>query len=141
MRRSRNRVIHARKTIALVVDGHTEYWYFNMLKRNERDLALNIEPRIPQKKSIQDQHDLVVALTLQEYDKVYWILDLDTVLKETRDTPKGKSSALDLFLKLQQGLKKNFKQVEVVVNNPCLEFWFLLHFQSTSKRFVCCAEA
>jgi hypothetical protein len=37
--RSKKRTIHARKTIALVVDGHTEYWYFNMLKRNERDSA------------------------------------------------------------------------------------------------------
>jgi hypothetical protein len=29
----------------------------------------------------------------------------------------------------------------VVVNNPCLEFWFLLHFEKTSKYFDTCSVA
>ena len=29
----------------------------------------------------------------------------------------------------------------MIVNNPCLEFWFLLHFKKTSKYYDTCAEA
>ena len=29
----------------------------------------------------------------------------------------------------------------MIVNNPCLEYWFLLHFQKTTKVFNACADA
>lgn len=29
----------------------------------------------------------------------------------------------------------------VIVNNPCLEFWFLLHFEKTAKQFNACSSA
>lgn len=29
----------------------------------------------------------------------------------------------------------------VIVNNPCLEYWFLLHFQKTNKVFTACTDA
>jgi hypothetical protein len=35
-------------TYAIIVDGETEIWYFQMLKRNEPSLLVNIEPKIPQ---------------------------------------------------------------------------------------------
>ena len=31
--------------------------------------------------------------------------------------------------------------VVVVVNNPCLEFWFLLHFEVTTKYYNTCYSA
>ena len=27
------------------------------------------------------------------------------------------------------------------MNNPCLEYWFLLHFQKTNKVFTACTDA
>ena len=30
---------------------------------------------------------------------------------------------------------------KVIINNPALEFWFLLHFEMTSKYFSSCDEA
>ncbi len=35
---------------AIVVDGETEMWYLQMLKRNERDIRVSIRPEIPNKK-------------------------------------------------------------------------------------------
>lgn len=29
----------------------------------------------------------------------------------------------------------------IIVNNPCLEFWLLLHFEATSKYFDTCEGA
>lgn len=48
-----------RPTFAVVVEGETEFWYLQMLKRNENNIRVNIEPKIPQKKSLKQQHELV----------------------------------------------------------------------------------
>jgi hypothetical protein len=45
LRDIRNQIV---QTYSFVVDGETEIWYLQMLKRNERQLKLNIEPKLPQ---------------------------------------------------------------------------------------------
>jgi RloB-like protein len=126
-------------TFAFVVDGETEIWYLEMLKRNERQLRLNIKPEIPHKKSIADQFHLVKELSGSEYSKVFWIVDLDTIIHESKDTAKGKKTALQAFSEYRTSLARRYKNVIVIVNNPCLEFWFLLHFEQTSRIFNTCA--
>ncbi len=54
MRNSRETALKGSKTFAVVVDGETEVWYLQMLKRNERKLNVNIEPKLPSKKSISE---------------------------------------------------------------------------------------
>ncbi len=129
-------------TYAIVVDGETEIWYFQMLKRNERQLKINIEPKLPQKKSVKEQYQFVKELSKQEYSRVFWIIDFDKIIKETRETPKGKKSSLQTLIEQRQKLlKKEYKNVTVIIINPCLEFWFLLHFEKTSKQFDACYKA
>ena len=82
---------------------------------------------------------MVTELSEEEYDKVFWIVDLDVLLKEEREK-KGNTSSLQQFLNYWQQLSKQNKVV-VIVNNPCLEYWFLLHFQKTNKVFTACAGA
>ncbi len=38
-------------------------------------------------------------------------------------------------------IKRKYKNVIFIINNPCLEFWFILHFEKTSKLFDSCAKA
>lgn len=140
MRKTRKNRIKARPNFALVVDGDTEVWYFQMLKRNERTLAVNIEPKIPQKKSVLEQYELVKSLS-EDYKTVFWIIDFDTIVKETREAKRGKETPLQVFLKYRKVLKKEYENVTIIVNNPCLEFWILLHFEKTSKYFIDCASA
>ncbi|HXK74134.1 MAG TPA: RloB family protein, partial [Bacteroidales bacterium] len=116
---------------AIVVDGKTEVWYLRMLKRNEPKIRVTIKPEIPDKKSIKEQYNLVCDLSNKEFTKVFWIIDLDSVIKEDNETPKGKESPLKIFKKYRAELKAN-PNIVVIVNNPCLEFWFLLHFKKTS---------
>lgn len=33
------------------------------------------------------------------------------------------------------------QRIIVMINNPCLEYWFLLHFEPTSRSFSTCDEA
>lgn len=141
MRQSRKIRSQVTPTFAFVVDGETEIWYLQMLKRNERQLRLNIKPEIPNKKSIEEQFNLVVDLSGREYLKVFWLLDLDTIIKESRETPKGKKASLQALIEFKKIIKRDYKNVIVIINNPCLEFWFLLHFEKTSKLFDTCAKA
>jgi hypothetical protein len=141
MRTSRKLKHQAIPTFAFVVDGETEIWYLQMLKRNERNLRLNIKPEIPHKKNIEDQFKLVADLSAHEYSKVFWIVDLDTIIKESRETPKGKKSTLSSFIACRKQIEKDFSNVIIITNNPCLEYWFVLHFENTSKLFETCSKA
>jgi len=141
MRKSRKIISQVPPTFAFVVDGETEIWYLQMLKRNERQLRLNIEPKIPQRKSIEEQFNLVVDLSEREYLKVFWLIDLDAIIKESRETPKGKKTPLQVFIEFRKIIKREYKNVIFIINNPCLEFWFILHFEKTSKLFGTCAKA
>ncbi len=38
-------------------------------------------------------------------------------------------------------LERSFNNVIIIINNPCLEFWFLLHFETTGKYFDNCDKA
>lgn len=133
------RKIPTKQSFAVVVDGETEYWYLQMLKHNEPDILFNIAPKILQKKNIDQQYELVTELSEEEYDKVFWIVDLDVLLKEEREK-RNSTSPLQQFLNYYKSLSKQ-KKIVVIVNNPCLEYWFLLHFQKTNKVFTACTDA
>jgi hypothetical protein len=139
MRKSRKNKIKGKKTYAFVVDGDTEVWYLQMLKRNERTLSVNIEPKLPSKKSIPDQFEMVKFLAV-DYTKVFWIIDYDVIIKETREAKKGVETAEQLFIRLRETANK-IENVVVIVNNPCLEFWLLLHFEKISRLFTTCNSA
>lgn len=128
-------------TFAVVVDGETEIWYLQMLKRNERDIRISIKPEIPNKKSIEEQFNMVCDLSDKEFTKVFWLIDFDTVIKEAKESPTGKKSPIQTFKEYRTDLIDNYPNVVVIVNNPCLEFWFLLHFERTSKYFDTCSGA
>ena len=137
------RKVAPRKTIptfAFVVDGETEIWYLQMLKQNERGIRLNVEPEIPQKKALEDQFDLVCVLAEGEYDSVYWIVDLDAIIKESNEAISGTKTRLSRFNEMRVKLCNDYQKVKVIVNNPCLEFWFLLHFERTSKYYRDCSS-
>ncbi|MFM2266572.1 MAG: hypothetical protein RL757_12 [Bacteroidota bacterium] len=131
----RNNQTPKRHTVAVIVDGETEMWYFQMLQRNEKTLNVAISPKIPQKKKLSDQFD-EVKKQAKDYDKVFWVVDLDVILKEEKEK-KGK---FQTFEKYRRQLEK-YKNVVVIVNNPCLEFWFLLHFQATQITSGKCVDA
>jgi hypothetical protein len=141
MRRSKRIINKPAPSFALLVDGVTEVWYLQMLKRNERNIRVSIKPEIPNKKSLEEQYKMICDLANKEFTKVFWIIDLDTIIKEENEVPKGKKSPLKMFDKYRTNLAKNYPNVLIIVNNPCLEFWFLLHFEKTSKYFTTCLGA
>lgn len=120
-----------RETYAIIVDGETEVWYFQMLKRNERTLQVHIEPKIPQKKKLSEQYEKVCEACCY-YTKVFWIIDIDVIARQ------NKERELKEYI---DAIEKEYKNIVIILNNPCLEFWFLLHFESTTKYFSECSDA
>lgn len=143
MRQSRRRISARRSTIAFVVEGETEMWYLQMLKKNEEregGIRINIKPEIPQKKKLKDQYELVCDLA-KEHKVVFWILDFDIILKEAREHVKDGISPLDEFLDYRKFLIKEYDNVRIIVNNPCFEYWLLLHFVRTQRKYTSCLGA
>ena len=141
MRRIRSITFKSKPTFAFVVDGNCEFWYIQMLKRNERSINVKLKPEIPQKKKLVDQFEQVIELS-KDYDKVFWIIDFDVINRETRLARKGTKTLLQEFKEYFDKIEEEYKGVIIIIiNNPCLEYWILLHFETTSRYFDTCDEA
>ena len=119
-----------RKTYAILVDGETEMWYLQMLRRHENVPGISIQPELPKRKTLKDQYEAVKS-NAGIYDYSIWVLDLDVVLK------LGATSELKRYL---NDLKK-IKKVHVLINTPCLEYWFLQHVKDTGAYYPECEPA
>lgn len=117
---------------AFVIDGDNESWYIDMLKRNE-GIRAKVSPEIPDKKNIPDQFDMVEELAA-DYQKVFWIIDLDVPIRENKI-----NELKDYLSKISAKSSLKYKVVPIV-NTPCLEFWYLLHLKHTSKYFDSCKK-
>lgn len=129
-----------KKIYSIIVDGKTETWYFQMLRKNENLSQINIKPELPKNKKLKELYELVTEHA-QIYDKVIWILDFDVIVKEEKERKKGQASVIKIFQEYVKKLEKDCKNVVVLVNNPCLEFWYLLHFEPTGKFYSNCDDA
>lgn len=121
-----------KKVFSFVIDGECEIWYLQMLQKNENLQNINLEPKLPQKKKLYDQYKMVAELA-EDSEKVFWIIDFDTISKETKEAKASKETPLQ---QLKNYINQISDNVIVVVNNPCLEFWFLLHYKQTAKYFA-----
>lgn len=140
MRSKKSIPFKSKKTVAVLVDGETEFWYLQMIKRNEKNIKVDIKPEIPQKKKLEDQFAKVCEYA-SYYDTVFWIVDLDVILSETNKCKKGQQTPIDIFLKFRDSAQKNFKNVTMIINQPCLEYWLLIHFKCTAQQFPNCEKA
>ena len=62
------------------------------------------------------------------YDWVIWLVDLDAVLHNSEE---------DKFEKFVKKLNKR-KNIIILIDNPCLEIWYLLHFRKVYHNYTYC---
>ena len=116
------------KRIAVVGDGQTEKIYFEKLKEVEGLRNVSLKPDLPKNVgSYKGVFDKAESLYEQGYDEVYCLIDMDKVLSD---------NTLAKYLTDKKRIEK--KGIVVFESNPCLEFWFLLHFVRTTKPFSNC---
>ncbi|MDR1809235.1 MAG: RloB family protein [Prevotella sp.] len=132
--RTNKKISQSPKSVfSFVVDGECEFWYLQMLKDYEKSLKINLSPEIYKKKTLEEQYKRISELA--EYStKAFWIIDLDNILKETIEARRGKKTSLQVFQELYNKCKKDEKII-IIVNNPCFEFWVLLHFCYTNRFY------
>ncbi len=137
-----------RGSIAIIVDGKDEKWYIEKVRQNYRCgklRTISIKPELPTKKSVQEQFDFAKQKINEGSSFVILILDLDNMIKEKKEGPRGVqkfNKFKDLYfnyIKIKKGEQLRgyewMKNLLVIVNNPCLEYWFLLHYKQTDKFY------
>jgi len=118
-------------TIAVIADGQTEKWYLESVKahyHHDTLKGIRIEPQLPHKKQIDELVSLAKEKVTEGYKKVVLIVDFDEILSNNNEFERFK-----VLLNTSEIWMKN---VMVIVNNPCLEYWFLLHFEKTNRYFL-----
>src|SRR5690606_979721 len=95
---------------------------------------------LPKNKKLSEQFESVIENS-KIYDEVVWLIDFDTIVKETREAKPGSKTALQELEQYKSHIDKNITNVELFVNTPCLELWILLHFETTGKFFPNCTDA
>jgi len=112
-----------RKSIAIIGEGETEWFYFDSL-RTYRRYNLKIAPDFPRHSDIEHMKALVDRYVEEGYDYVICLVDMDRIFSTPAEQKKYNK------LKLKKG-------VMFLETNPCTEFWFLLHFlpHLSEKRY------
>ena len=119
----------AKPRVALVGDGETEQIYFANVKDTDRPADLDLFPTLPKKKGTY-RHVLDRAAELvPDYDRVFALIDMDTVISDGHVEAYGRAKQIALDA-----------GIVVLENNPCFEIWLLLHFVNTSRSFTRCGE-
>ncbi len=105
----------------VLVDGESEISYINNIKPN----GVSVLPEIPLKKSLKKMYKIFKE-KLKQADYVFWIIDLDVVIRENN---------INLLKEYLQNYSDN-----IIINNPCLEYWFYLHFKKNRNFTNRCAD-
>ncbi|WP_420458533.1 RloB family protein [Neolewinella sp.] len=120
-----------KKVIAIVVDGQTEKWYLESLYKAERPTGVTIKPELPKKKTLPQFYAYAEQLA-RDADQVVLLLDMDAHLNDARRAGTEKET-LQVFARKRRALERG--NITFVVNHPCLERWFLLHFEASQKAY------
>lgn len=132
------RVINKRefnKVCTFIVEGETEKWYIAQLKYEENISYFRILPEIIRKSSLRYQYHKIEEFA--DYsDELYWIIDYDVIkFKDFQSNSNRYSEELKFYINKLKISRKLKNKIVIIINNPCLEFWFLLHFKYTSRLY------
>lgn len=109
-----------RKSIAIIGEGETEWFYFDSLRVSCR-YPFKLAPDFPAHSDIDHLLKLSKAKFDEGYDYVVCLLDMDRLNHVPAEMRKYKSFRS----------RKDNKDIKFIETNPCTEFWFLLHFLPT----------
>ena len=119
-----------RKSIAIIGEGETEWWYFETLRVACR-YKFKVAPDFPQHSDIPHMAKLAEDYVKRDTDNVVCLVDMDRLLRVPAE--------MATYQKLKKRSSRNVIWIET---NPCTEFWFLLHFlpQLSMKHYDSCED-
>ncbi|MCR5455215.1 MAG: RloB family protein [Bacteroidales bacterium] len=121
-----------RKTILILGEGPTEFYYFNSL--SDRFKGLNIKPDIPKHANLKQLEQKIKEGVDMSFDYIYCIIDMDTKDSEPERTQyaKLKQAYASPIVKPKKGINCEVKFVET---HRCTELFFLYYFKYTSRMY------
>jgi hypothetical protein len=135
-KRRKNNQRELKKYLKLYVDGDTEILYFSKLAQNYR-IKLSIEPDILHNlPSNEYRLNLILRRLKREQtnkNEIHVVSELDHYFNSNNEEYINK---IKNFL---ENLKK-LKIANVYLIYPCLELWFLFHFNKVNRPFSNCNE-
>ena len=137
-------VSSANNGIKLYVEGKTEREYLQALMRNEVIKFCTIDPQL-QGNSVERIIEQIFHQDLNNdaIDLVIWIVDGGDEHICGAQAAKKRKKKLSIFqIFYQQWLNaessENWAKLHILVNQPAIEFWTLLHFENCSVFFANC---
>ena len=112
-----------KKSIGIVGEGLTERMYFDYIRSNRR-YVFSLKPDLPSHTDYNHIFAKAKEMVRKGFDLVFCVLDIDTILQ---------NRGLQDF---QSACKRLPNNIVPITSNPCIEFWFLLHFMQNPKRRV-----
>ena len=110
------------KSVAIIGEGETEWFYFDSLRITCR-YPFKVAPDFPQHSDVKHILKLVESyLNKQQYDFIVCLFDMDRLLQQPSEMRLYNNA------KKKYAAKKYAGRVMFIETNPCTEFWFLLHF-------------
>lgn len=130
-------------TIVVIVDGETEKWYFEKVKEHYPKKCLRemmVKPELAkERKRVDELFGLAEDKVKMGYSQTILVLDMDTILKDKGELQKFRTYYRNYFNTKNGTLAGKrygwMKNMLLIINTPCLEFWFLLHFRNTNKFY------
>lgn len=118
------------KSIAIIGEGETEWFYFDSLRIALR-YPFKIAPAMPQHSDIPHMAKMAEQYVAKDYDIVVCLVDMDRLLANKKE--------LTTYRTIKE---KSNKKIMWIETNPCTEFWFLLHFlpELSVKHYQTCED-
>lgn len=149
MGRKINKKKASKRAVVVIADGLDEQIYIAQAKSyyssSKPELqSIKVQPELPQKKKVGDLFALAKRKLQEAYTDVILILDFDGPLNNSDEFEQFKNyyEKYKLVKENKSSAKaiRNYKWMEniiLIINSPCLEYWFLLHFakNNTTKFY------
>ena len=109
------------KSIAIIGEGETEWFYFDSLRVACR-FPFKVAPDFPQHSDIRHVLKLIESYIAKQYDYIVCLFDMDRLYQFPSEMQQYQNA------KKKYSTKKYAGRILFIETNPCTEFWFLLHF-------------
>jgi hypothetical protein len=107
------------RSIAIIGEGETEWFYFDSLRTAKR-YPFKIAPAFPQHADISHFVKMAIQFVNEGYDYVVCLIDMDRLLTHPAEMAS--------YSRLKRKTERLYPNIEFIETSPCTEFWFLLHF-------------
>lgn len=122
-----------RKTILILGEGPTEFYYFQSLKDIFKNL--NIQPDCPKHTNLHELERKIEKGVSDGYDHIFCIIDMDTKAKKPEHSQYARLKAK--YAKPIAKPKKGINcEVMLFETHLCTELFFLYYFQYTSRQYL-----